>query len=227
MPQENTKAVKIVRQRTTAGCLIEGWRLLADNIWSLLRLSWPLIAASAILGLAVAMNQHPDANSMSLHIALAILAFAFWLIWLWYTAVLVRHYNAEGALPATTMLNVWKADGAKTAHRCIRQMGLIVTSPRHWPALAVVVIVAMLVKIILALLFVMPCVLTTIIYTNADNAIAIGDTVNLPAYIKWLYPLTAAVGAAANSVLQWVVMMPMAFFVGKIKHERTTSNTER
>ena len=226
MAQEDKKVIKIVRQRTIAGCLIEGWRLLADNIWNILRLSWPLILAHALLGGAVAINQHPDTNSKALFVVAAVMAVALWLVWVWHTAVMLRRYNAVGFFPATSMLNVWKDDGASTACSCMRQIRRVATSPRHWSELCIVVLVALMVKIAVSLLFAMPLVLTSFVYAEAVNASCVGDAINLPAYITWLYPLMAAVSAASNGVLNWIVTVPLAFVIGNIISHKHTINSQ-
>ena len=227
MAQEDKKIIQIVHERTAAGCLSEGWRLLADNIWGLLRLSWPLIAINTVVGVAITFNQHPDANNKILNISLIIVAGLLYLIWLWHTALLMRRYNTTGFFPTTTMFRLWREDGANAARSCLRQLRLLLTSPRQWLTFIVVLVVAELMKALISLLFMMPLLMTSIIYREANFAIDMGDAIDLPSYIKWFYPLMSGINAALCSVTEWVLLMPLAFFFGKLLASRKVTIAEQ
>ena len=216
--QEQKHSVNIVRDRTTAGCLTEGWRLLADNIWSLLRLSWPLLAAYALWGICFGLNQLPAFSSTALGLTLTIAGIILDLIFIWHTALLIRRYNQLGYFPATTMLQLWRTDGTASLRALLRQLRLLITSPRQWLSFLVIIIVAGLVFTLVAMLFAMPYVLINIINLQTTYALSIGDAVELPAYLNWLFPTVMAAASTFLTIASWSLLMPLAFHAGKLLH---------
>ena len=220
MNSNTSNDIQIVRQRTVAGCITEGWCLLADNIWNLLRLSWPMLIATSIWGIVFAIILRPGIYSFPALLAMTLLACIISLLWLWHTATLLRTYYMQGTLAATTTKAIYSQHGKPSAMSIIQHLGLIVRHPGQWPALFAILFVGTTCIAILTLLFAMPLYTVTLTFLQAGAAATIGDNITLPTYLTWLAPIMAAIATSIHYILSWMLTLPLAFFVGKLIADR-------
>jgi len=220
MNSNTSHDIQILRQRTVAGCITEGWRLLADNIWSLLRLSWNMLIATSLWGIVFAIILRPGIYSFPALLVMALLACVISLAWLWHTATLLRTHCQQGTLAAATTMDIYRRQAKPSAMSLLRSMGRILRQPGQWPAFIAILFVGTTCVAILTLLFAMPFYTVSLTLLQAGAAATIGDTITLPAYLTWLAPLMAALATSIHYILSWMLLLPLAFFVGKLIADR-------
>ena len=229
MEVNETNKQQIVRQHTTAGCLSGGCRLLADNIWTLLRASWPLLTVCALWGIIATVMLRPGIYTFPCLVALLTAGVILDLLWLGHTTVLLRRFQADGQFPPTRPLRqattLWRGNMSSAWSALGRACLLILRRPRRWPALIAIVFVGKICIVLAAMVVAMPFFIISLVQLQAGAAAMIGDAANLPSYLTWLSPLADAVAVPTVYVISWMMLFPLAFFVGSLYADDSVKNS--
>lgn len=201
----------LISRRSLAACIADGCRLVANNIWTLLYCSWPLL----VLWLPFAALMFSPVDGFWSIIAI-VASTALELLWIYHTAMLLRLYNIRGIFLREKATAIWRADGGRTGRSLMRQLWQLIRSPRQWPAFVGLLFVCAIYISVGYMLLAMPLGVTALMDSQIAEAYANADPIDIPAYMLWLRPIVAAVAKVLVTILSWAAWFPLAFFSGSI-----------
>ncbi len=216
---EEKKAVTFVQYRSTASVIGTGWGFLVDNLWSMLRLTWPALLVYALACGAFGLLNPEQTMSWTTGSVLHVLCLLAWLVFFLSTVIVLWQRHRLGTFPSGKAFAVLR-DGRREGLRSLgRQLSLAVRRPRRWGLYLVVLLVGVFVSILLTLVGALPLSVSMAARYMAHVSAEMGDHALLPASMPWLGMAAGVFAGFIGAVSQWMVLVPLAFAAGRVREE--------
>ena len=232
MENEEKKVQQLLRVRTASGCVSEGWRMLADNIWFLIRASLPMLLMCCIWAVAITLVCQQGSVSMPIKIMLITCSIIMGILGILQAAILVRKYHTLGYFPA--LRAPWQSknkSNAPTAFHLIteglkptktttlRLLLLMIKRVRRWGQMLGVLIIGWLSWQAIALIGSLPFIVLILVQGETNAAVLLGDAIDTPSWLPVAQFITAALSTMISYIASLTLLLPMAFFCGSLQQE--------
>ncbi|MCR5819920.1 MAG: hypothetical protein K6F94_03075 [Bacteroidaceae bacterium] len=241
MENEEKKVQQLLRVRTASGCVIEGWRMMADNLWFLIRASMPMLLLSSLWGVTILLFfKYFTGSSIAVPLVLTLCGIGVAVCGILQVGILVRKYHILGYFPALrapwqsknksnapTAINLI-AEGLKPAKKTTLQLlVLMIKRARRWGQLLAVMLIGCLSWFVITLIGALPFAILLYVEIVMKTAISLGDTFTIPAWLPVAQYVFAAIGACFAYIGSLTLLLQMAFFGGSLKQENIERLSEQ
>lgn len=232
MTKELKDKHELIHYRSVAGCIHQGWVLLAEHPWAFIRGGAPILLLAALVGVGLGLAL-PWCHLPWVKYVLLALFFLLMLLWIIQVAGLVYKFHQQGYFPSLrplfkgkrndnriTAFTFWKADWKQATRSTLRLFVLMLKSVRQWGSLLGILIVGGIVCLCLTLAAALPyCILSSATFSSHFGEL-MGDTVELPTLMP-LYAIVSGIICVVISTLSSLfLLLPLAYFAGSLTKEQ-------
>lgn len=232
MAKKQKGSNELMHIRSAAGCIHQGWVLLAEHAWDFIRGGAPILLLATVLGIALGLAL-PWYDLPAVKYSFYTLDFLLSLLWIIQVAGLVQKFHQQGFFPSLRPLfrskrkdnranafGFWKSDWKQATRSTLGLFGLMVQNVRHWGSLLGILIVGGLVSICLTMVTSLPFFVLYFTYFFGYIAEFLGDTVTLPSLMPLYCILSGIITVVTSFMFSLFLLLPLAYFGGSLKKEK-------
>lgn len=229
VPMSNpTKPVmNLVSERNISSCITDGWKLLGENLWTMIKSSWPLLLLNALWGGFIGLGILLFAKSTVGLIAVIVGEILLTLLFLLQTTLLIRKRHELGYFSSAKPWVLWKSDTKDTLRSFWSHLKTIITTPRQWGLYLAILIICGIVYHIVKTIFSIPVAVLMLCDFSATESVLLGDAIQLPATFPYLLFLFGAIAYLFQAIATWIIYFPVACGMGHFRFlELEAANSE-
>ena len=240
MTKERKDTHELIHNRSVAGCIHQGWVLLAEHPWDFIRGGALILLLATITGIGLGLAL-PWIGSPLVIGLICLVDCILTLMWIIQVAGLVQKFHQQGFFPSlrplfkpkrkdnrVTALAFWKSDWKQAVRTTLRLFVLMVKRARHWGNLLGILIVGGIVSFGLTLVASLPLCVLFSAYTSSHFGELMGDTVTMPALMPLYASLAGVVALVTSFLFALFLLLPLAYFGGSLtKEERDKAQAKQ